>query len=387
MTTLVYYAVIVTMDDRFPIIEDCIYLNHAALAPLPRPVANAVIELVEQSCRHGSRHYSRWLLTEQRCRRLAAQLINAPSADDIALLKNTSEGLSTVAAGIGLQAGDNLVIPAQEFPSNWLPWQHLAERNGAVLRQVDIRAGSDPEAALLNAMDDRTRVLAVSAVQYSDGLRLDLATLGKACAGQPACFCVDAIQQLGALPLDVQACHIDCLSASAHKWLLGPEGIALFYVREELRKQLSLQQYGWSMLDDKFNFDRDDWQPSASARRYEAGSPNNLGIAGLHASLTLLLEEGLDSISAQVLDNTHYLTGQIDDLEGFEVLSPRRSGRQSGIVTFRHQGTNSGSLYKKLMQADVFSALRGDAIRWSPHFYTPRQDLERALQLVKKLTA
>ena len=374
------------MEDRFPIIEDCIYLNHAALAPLPRPVADAIIELAEQSCLYGSRHYSKWLLTEQRCRRLVAQILNAPAPDDIALLKNTSEGLSAVAAGIGLQPGDNLVIPAREFPSNWLPWQHFAKRNGAVLRQVDIRTTDDPEAALLDAMDDRTRVLAVSAVQYSDGFRLDLEKLGRACVDQPAWFCVDAIQQLGALPLDVQACRVDCLSASAHKWLLGPEGIALFYIREDLRKQLSLQQYGWSMLDDKFNFDRDEWQPSASARRYEAGSPNNLGIAGLHAALTLLLDEGLDSISAQVLDNTRYLTGQIDDLEGFEVLSPRRSGRQSGIVTFRHQGTNSGSLYKKLMQADVFSALRGDAIRWSPHFYTPRQDLERALLLVKMLT-
>ena len=199
-----------------------------------------------------------------------------------------------MANGIDWLSGDNLVTPADEFPSNRLPWLAL-QRLGVEVREVDIRATDEPEQALMARMDSRTRLLAVSAVQWTDGLRLQLETLGKACKSQDVLFFVDAIQQLGAIQMDVERCGIDFLAADGHKWLLAPEGIAVFYCRESVREQLTLQQHGWRMVDTPYQFNRESWEPSKSAGRFEAGSPNTVGQAALNASVGLLLATALPS--------------------------------------------------------------------------------------------
>ncbi|MGD9021110.1 MAG: aminotransferase class V-fold PLP-dependent enzyme, partial [Lysobacterales bacterium] len=222
------------LRDEFPILAHGHYANHAAMAPWPLRAARAVQEFAQENADIATDRYPLWLQREAQLRDLLATMLNAPSVGDIALLKNTTEGICAVAGGLEWRPGDNVVIPKDEFPSNRLPWLAL-ERRGVEVREVDIRATAEPEKALLNRVDDNTRLLSVSAVQWTDGLRLDLEQLGRACKAGGVLFFVDAIQQLGALQVDVQACAIDFLAADGHKWLLSPEGLAVFFCAERVR--------------------------------------------------------------------------------------------------------------------------------------------------------
>ncbi|HXH65378.1 MAG TPA: aminotransferase class V-fold PLP-dependent enzyme, partial [Mariprofundaceae bacterium] len=247
------------MDAEFSLDPDILYLNHAAVAPWPRRTEVAVKDFAEQNRRRGSADYPQWLKTERSLRGRLMRLIHAGSSDDIALVKNTSEGLSLVAYGLAWRDSDNIVSTNQEFPSNRIVWESL-EGRGVQLRCADI-TGDDPEAAIIARMDARTRLVSVSSVQYATGLRLDLARLGTACRERGILFCVDAIQSLGALCFDAEACHADFVTADAHKWMLGPEGVALFYSRPEARAKLGLSQYGWHMVEHAGDFERAEWRP------------------------------------------------------------------------------------------------------------------------------
>jgi cysteine desulfurase/selenocysteine lyase len=321
------------LRDEFPILAAGPYLNHAAIGPWPRCTAEAMQAFAEENLLRGPAAYPTWIRRENDLRKDLARLIGAHSADSIALLKNTSECISTVAWGLDWRAGDNLVLPRFEFPSNRLPWLAQAMQ-GVEVREVDIRTAPDAEAALVAAMDGRTRLLSVSAVQWSDGFRLDLQRLGDACHKRHVLFFVDAIQQLGALPVDVDACRIDFLAADAHKWLLGPEGIAVFYTAGQARSQLALRQQGWHMFDDPWNFQREDWTPANSARRFEAGSPNSAGQAALHASIGLLLEQGPAAIATRVLENTDYLVSRLRAVRDLSIVSRCEPQRRSGTMRY-----------------------------------------------------
>ncbi|HKJ21707.1 MAG TPA: aminotransferase class V-fold PLP-dependent enzyme, partial [Gammaproteobacteria bacterium] len=296
----------INLQDEFPLPEGLVYLNHAGVAPWPRRTATAIERFAEENTTCGPVHYEAWLEVEASLRVQLRALLNAPSSDDIALVKNTSEALSFVAHGLDWRAGDNVVIPDQEFPSNRVVWESLAPQ-GVEVRQVNLSRGDSPEAALTAAVDRRTRLVSVSSVQYGTGLRLDLATLGAFFHDHRILFCVDAIQSLGALLMDVQHIQADFVMADGHKWLLAPEGLGVFYCRAECRDQLKLTQFGWHMLEQHTDFDRRDWAPAKGARRFECGSPNMLGVHGLHASLSLLTEVGLDNIQRNVLSNSKYL--------------------------------------------------------------------------------
>ncbi|MFP4080212.1 MAG: aminotransferase class V-fold PLP-dependent enzyme [Ectothiorhodospira sp.] len=366
------------MHPEFPLDEDILHMNHAAVGPWPARTSRAVADFAQENTRVGSRHYPRWLEVERRLRDRLRSLVNAPSTDDIALLKNTSEGLSLVAHGLDWNPGDNVVCPLQEFPSNRIVWQSLEPRFGVTVRLVDLNT-PDPEAALLGAMDRHTRLMSVSAVQYATGLRLNLERLGQACRNRGVLFCIDAIQQLGALPLDVQACGADFLAADAHKWLLGPEGIAVFYCHAALRDRLRLHQFGWHMVEEPGDFERLNWVPAAGARRFECGSPNMLGIHALDASLSLFEETGMTFVADALSRNVEYLIDLLRSAR-FEVLSPTDPERRAGIVTFTRPGMDAPATWKRLMDAGVLCAPRGGGIRFSPHFYTSTVDLERAVE-------
>lgn len=364
---------------EFPQEAGLIYLNHAGVGVWPQRAARAVQEFADENVRSGARHYPVWARREQALRESLARFVNAPSADDIALLGSTSAALSVVASGLDWRWGDNVVGAAEEFPSNRIPWQ--AQRKwGVTWRGVTICGVADPEAALLSACDGHTRVLAVSSVQFGTGLRLDLARLGQACRRRNILFCVDAIQSLGVLPLDVQAMDIDLAMADAHKWLLGPEGIALFYCRADLRPQLELRQFGWHMVQQVGDYDAQEWRPAASARRFECGSPNMLGIHALAASLSLLEAVGSAEITARVLGNSTYLFEKLRALPGVELISPGSESRRAGIVTFRIPGQDPEKLKQKLMQAGVVCAHRAGGIRFSPHFYNSPAQIDNALE-------
>jgi len=367
-------------DTEFSLSPDICHLNHAAVAPWPNCVVRAVQAFCEENARIGSQRYAQWLNIEQQLRERLARLINAHSSDEIALLKNTSEALSVVAWGLDWKPGDEVIISAQEFPSNRIVWESL-QPLGVTVKQVKLDGGNNtPEQQLIEAITPRTRLLSVSSVQYATGLALDLVPIGRACREQNVVFCVDAIQSIGAQPFDVQACQADFAMADGHKWMLGPEGLALFYCRREWIERLTLRQFGWHMVEAVGDYDRVDWEPAHSARRFECGSPNMLGVHALHASTGLLLETGMTSISHALSLNIGYIIDYLVN-NGAVILSETRPEHRAGIVTFRFTGDDTAKRYQYLQEQGVICALRGGGIRFSPHFYTPQVVLERALEL------
>ncbi|UVL54903.1 aminotransferase class V-fold PLP-dependent enzyme [Pseudomonas sp. B21-035] len=359
------------------------YLNHAAVAPWPKRASQAVSRFASENVLLGARDYPDWMAMEQRLRERLMRLTNAPSTDDIALVKNTSEALSFVAFGIDWQAGDQIVISDEEFPSNRIVWEALADKGVSVI-QVSLK-GSDPEAALLAACGPKVRLLAISAVQFASGLRLDLVRLGQGCREREVLFCIDAIQQLGALPFDVQAYQCDFAMADGHKWMLGPEGLGVFYCRAEVRPLLKLSEYGWHMLEHMGDYSRSEWQPAHSARRFECGSPNMLGAAALEASLALLEEVGMDQVATALLERVHWLNEGLAAIPGVRVHSPQEPARRSGIVSFSIEGVENAQVYQRLKQEQVICIPRGPGVRFSPHFYTPRQIIDETLAIVREI--
>ena len=371
------------LENEFPQAPGLRYLNHAAVAPWPRRASSAVSQFAEQNATLGARDYPQWLKIENRLRERLARLLNAPTSADVALVKNTSEALSFVAFGLDWRAGDQIVISDEEFPSNRVVWEAL-QPQGVEVIQVSL-AGADPEADLLAACTPRTRLLAISAVQYASGIRLDLDRLGHGCEQRGVLLCIDAIQQLGALPFDVQQSRCAFAMADGHKWMLGPEGLGVFYCRSDLRPQLKLHEYGWHMLEHAGDYDRSDWQPARSARRFECGSPNMLGAVALEASLSLLEEVGVHQVAASLNERMEWLRAGLRQLPGIELLSPAQPERSAGIVTFRLAGSANQALFEQLRAEQVVCALRGGGIRLSPHFYTPAEVIEDTLALLRSL--
>lgn len=370
--------------EAFPVIDRHTWLNHAAISPWPAAVGTAMRDFVEQNIAQGPLGYSNWLQTEQRLRRRAADLLGA-GEDDLALIKNTSEGLSLIAAGLDWQPGDAVVCCAGDFPSNLLPWQELVPHFVEV-REIPFD-DRDPETGLLEALDDNVRVLAVSSVRYDSGVRLDLDRLGKAARDVGALVVVDAIQHLGALPLDVSSTPVDFVVAGSHKWLLAPEGLALFWSRPSARRRLRALQTGWRMWPDMFNFERADWAQPDGARRFEPGTLNMAGIHGLEASLALL--QGLDPgmRAERLLDRTGWLIDGLSKLPGVEIVTPVERERRAGIVCFVPGNRQPDDVLKQLAARSIFAARRGRSVRLSPNFYTPEDQIAQALEAIAGIVA
>jgi cysteine desulfurase/selenocysteine lyase len=356
------------------------YLNHAAVAPWPNRAAVAVARFAQENVLLGARDYPDWMALEQRLRERLMRLLNAPSTDDVALVKNTSEALSFVAFGLPWESGDQIVISDEEFPSNRIVWEALAPQGVEVI-QVSLK-GDDPEGALLSACGPRTRLMSVSAVQFASGLRLDLQRLGAGCQQQNVLFCIDAIQQLGALPFDVLAYQCDFAMADGHKWLLGPEGLGVFYCRSELREQLKLHEFGWHMLEHMGDYNRTEWEPAKSARRFECGSQNMLGAMALEASLSLLEEVGMDQVAELIAERVQWLQDGLNAIPGVQLHSPLNPARRGGIFSFSIDGIDNQRVYERLKEQQVVCILRGPGIRFSPHFYTEKRVIDETLAIV-----
>ncbi|MBT8768359.1 aminotransferase class V-fold PLP-dependent enzyme [Metapseudomonas boanensis] len=371
------------LHDEFAQASGLRYLNHAAVAPWPKRATQAVTPFANENLSIGARDYPDWLKVERSLRERLTRLMNAPTTTDIALVKNTSEALSFVAFGLDWRTGDQVVISDQEFPSNRVVWEAL-ERFGVEVLHVDLDV-ADPEAALLNTCGPRTRLMSISAVQYARGLRMDLQRLGHGCRQRGVLFCVDAIQQLGALPFDVQ--DYDCAFAMAdgHKWMLGPEGLGVFYCRSDLRQQLKLHEYGWHMLENPGNYEFDEWEPACTARRFECGSPNMLGAMALEASLSLLEEVGMVKVGSALAERVQWLQDGLVGIPGVQLLSPPAPERRAGILNFRLDHWDNLALFERLRDEQVVCAQRGGGIRFSPHFYTELRVIDETLALLRQL--
>ena len=369
---------------EFPLAGNIVYLNHAGIAPWPKRTADVVKAFAEENVRMGGSNYMKWLHKEASLREQLKELINAPSTDDIALVKNTSEALSLVAYGLSWKKGDNIVSGNEEFPSNRIPWESLASQ-GVVLRQAALAGTAHPEERLLEMVDEKTRLFTISSIQFASGLRLDVEKIGRFCRRNGILFCIDAIQSLGAFQFDAQANMADFVMADGHKWMLGPEGVGLFYTSPQARERLSLTQYGWHMIENEHDYENVSWNIAPNARRFECGSPNMIGIHALSASLSLLLETGMETVEQLIRSRASYLIERIIEAPFLTLLSPLREEQRSGIVVFRHNSVDNNVLFRHLIDDGIVCAVRGGGIRFSPHFYISDAQLDQALAVVGQI--
>ncbi len=372
------------LPDEFPHESGLCYLNHAAVGPWPHRTAKAVAMFAEENMRRGAADYPTWLAVERRLRERLARLINAASPDDIALVKNTSEGLSIVSQGLDWQAGDQVVGVRGDFCSNEMPWEALSD-HAVEYRAIDASMSEDPEGALIAALTERTRLLAVSTVHFATGYRFDMQRLAAACQERGILLCVDAIQSLGAVPFDLDQIAADFVTAGGHKWLLAPEGLGFFYCRPALRDQLQLHQFGWAMRAAPYEFESDGWQLAASARRFEAGTLNMTGIHALDASLSLFEEFTMDKVAQRLAKRIEHLEAGLREMPGIELVTPSQPERRAGILTFRCGDLNGADLHAKLMKQNVICAARAGGVRLAPHFYTPGEVIDQALEIISQI--
>jgi selenocysteine lyase/cysteine desulfurase len=352
--------------------ERLIYLNHAAVSPLPRRVAEAMKQLADDACQFGSIHYETWLAAYEGVRVAAARLMGA-SRDEIAIVKNTSEGICAVAGGLDWKPGDRVVAFREEFPANYYPWKRLEAKRV----QVEWLSIADPLDRVAEACRG-ARLLAVSFVQYLSGLRADVEALGEICRSCGCFFFVDAIQGLGALPLNVEEAHIDALAADGHKWLLGPEGCGVLYVRREWQERIEPVEFGWTNTAQFADYSSRDMTLRADAGRYECGTLNTIGCFGLQAALGLILEVDPARIGPLVVARADEIAaGAL--AKGYEILGDRRPETASGIVSVRHPSRDGRLIVRELKDKGISAAPRQGWIRFSPHFYISPEDIAKVV--------
>jgi cysteine desulfurase / selenocysteine lyase len=363
--------------DEFPVRQNLVYLNHAAVAPLPRRCAAAMEGLSQDALHYGSLHYGQWLEAYEGLRVAAARLINA-HRDEIAIVKNTSEGIATVALGLEFRPGDAVVLFREEFPANQYIWQRL-EAKGVQLRWLSCEATLDQiEDACRGA-----RLLAISFVQYLSGYRADLESIGRICRQHGTFFFVDAIQGMGAFPLDVRRCGIHALAADGHKWMLGPEGNGILFVAQEWQDRIEPIEFGWTTVAAFNDYSSRDMGLRTDAGRYECGTLNTITCFGLRASLELLLEAQVERIGEYVRTLVDGIAAGAAE-RGFEILGRRTPDHGAGIVCLRKPGVDARVTHARLRELGFTTAPRQGWVRVSPHFYISPDDAERFLDALSK---
>lgn len=370
---------------QMPVADKWAYFDHAAVAPIPRMAMERIQQWLTQAGCDGDVVWQQWNQLHEGARNVAAGLINA-DPDEMALVPNTTFGINIVASGFPWQPGDNVVLPEHEFPSNVYPWMAL-ESAGVEVRQVPLDGVRVITERIADAIDERTRIVSVSWVGYASGFRIDPAEVAHAVHDKGALFFLDAIQGLGVFPLDVVAADIDFLAADGHKWMLGPEGAGIFYLKKEHLDLLRPMNLGWNSVQQGNDFSNVDLQVRQAARRYEGGTQNMAGFIGLGASLQLLEEFGLSPTSNTIGDQVISVTDQlVDALTGIGAVvhSERGEDVSSGIVLFEVPGHSPQSLRHKLQEDGVVTSCRGGHLRAAAHGYNDASDIDRLIESIKK---
>jgi len=367
---------------EFPVTRDKIFLAHAGVCPLPRRVAAAVSECAQRGMLGDQEAFALHRLND--ARKLGAQLLHC-QPEEVALVGPTSLALSFVAAGLKFKKGDNILIYHDDYPANVYPWMALAER-GVEVRLLNTRGlGVIRPVDVMGQVDENTRLVALASCHFISGFRIDVQAIGKFLRERGILFCLDAIQTLGAFPTTVE--HVDMLAADAHKWLLGPCGAGLLYVRREIQDRVNPPIYGWhnvrcpNFVAQEHIIFRD------GAAKYEAGTHNLLGLAGLIAAMELVLEIGVENIAAELLRKRAWLVPALQ-AKGFTVMNAEaKIENASSIISFYQTSQDLAALHKKLTDAGIVASLRADRkgqnhIRLSPHFYNTDAELHRMLELL-----
>lgn len=368
---------------EFPVAKNKIFLAHAGVCPLPRCAADAVSAYVREATTGDQERFIYPEILNESRKTVSAFLKCQP--EEVAFVGPTSLALSLVASGLKFRRGDNVLVYFDDYPSNVYPWMALAEQ-GVQVRLMNTKSlGTIRPMDVMGQVDENTRLVALASCHFISGWRIDIPKIGKALRERGILFCVDAIQTMGAFPTTVE--YIDFLAGDAHKWLLGPCGAGLMYVRRELQEKLNPPIYGWHNVNNP-NFvaqERIDFRNDS--RKYEAGTHNLIGVVGLMASLKMLLEVGVGDIGRELLRKRTLLVSALQ-AKGYSVLNaegPAESG--SGIVSFFHRGKDFSAVNQKLAEANIVTSLRTDRtgqnyIRFSPHFYNTDEELHRALDII-----
>lgn len=364
----------------FPALSDYTFLNAAGMTPLPVPARDAMTAALADMTANAYMGMDKWIDTARNARKAAAQLAGA-SEREIAFVRNTSDGVSLVASGLRLGEGDEVIINDIEFPSNVYPWLNLA-RKGVRVITVKSEQGRVTPDAIARAVTPRTKVVAISSVQYLSGYRADLDALGEMAKARGFYLFVDAIQSLGAFPLDVKASGVDFMAAGGFKWMCGPVGSGVFYCDEDRLDGLDLTRTGWNTVINAQDYARIDFTLRDTAERFEEGSPNVPGIFGLYESMKLLNTYGIDRNAAQIIALTDRLVEGLER-KGHSVISPRGENEKSGIVNFVPKGADGAdTIARRLDENRILVIRRGEGVRVSPHFYNSPADIDRLLELV-----
>ncbi len=368
---------------EFPVTKSYIYMNHAGVAPLSSRVMDAMVGFVEDATFNGAVNVESWVETVELCRSVSAQLINA-DVTEIAFMKNTTQGILLAANGIDWNEGDNVVTSAVEFPANVYPWWSLKERYGVETRMVHEHDGRIHLDDLIAAIDEKTRVVTISHVEFASGFRNDIKAIGKICKDRGIWYVVDAIQSIGVIEVDVKSCHIDILAADGHKWLLAPEGAAIFYCANDKLDKLNNTNIGWASVVNPRDFLNYDLTQKPDATRFEEGSYNTTGLYGLNAAIELLLEIGITGIETRVMELTSALITGLES-KGYHVFTPKKTSDRAGIVVFESHRHTPSEINERLLKENIIAAERGSGVRVSPHFYNTQSEVEQLLETLPNL--
>ena len=364
---------------QFAALERYAYLNSAAVSPIPRSAVDAVISQLDDVANHGSEHYTDWVATKNRARSLLAGMLNV-QPEQIAFMRNTSDGFASIANGLSWTKADNIVSFEGEFPANFYPWRMVRDRYGVELRLCAERDGRIDPDEFIGLIDPNTKLVTISSVQYASGFRADLERIGRAARAVDALFGVDIIQGLGAAGYDLPAQYVDFASCASHKWLCAPEGCGILYVSDRARDRIEPSFVGWISVETPWNFaDRDQpFKPNALA--WESGTGASSLFYGLEQSLKLLTETGLGKIEKYLDELTSYLC-EILAGKNYHILSSRTPGERSPIVCIQHtNGLHCSEIFERLQRDNVIVSSRVDRLRISPHFYNNEADIERLVE-------
>jgi len=332
-------------------------------------------QLADDCLNYGSLHYDQWLAAYDGLRAAAARLIHSDAAE-IALMKNTSEGIATIAMGLDWKAGDRVVAFREEFPANYFPWKRL-EQKGVAVTWLSVTDSLDR----IDEACRGARLLSISFVQFLSGYRAPLQAIGEICRRNRCIYVVDAIQGMGAFPLDVRAFHIDALAADGHKWMLGPEGCAILYVSKELQDHVEPVEFGWTNVAGFNDYASRDMALRQDAGRYEPGTLNTIGIFGLRAAIELLLEVGVGEIAPVVQNLADRIASGVQAC-GYELMIERTPESAAGIVSFRKEGVSDREVVGRLRAEKIVAAPRAGWVRTSPHFYVNPAEIDRFLDVL-----
>lgn len=365
-----------TIRSLFPATKHLTYLNSAAVSPMPTTAIEAVNRQLTDVATHGSAHYQDWIDTKNRARSLAAEMLHV-RADQVAFLRNTSDGFATIANGLSWNSGDNIVSFEREFPSNFYAWRRIRDECGVELRLCPERNGRIDHDEFVSLIDADTKVVGISSVQYASGFKADLERIGRAARTVDALFCVDIIQGFGALPYDLPAQFVDTACGASHKWLCAPEGCGIIYLSDRARERIKPTLVGWISVDTPWDFEDREQPFKPTALAWESGTGASSLFYGLEQSLKLLHETGADNIERHL---NHLSDHLCDSLAGkdYEIVSSRAPGEKSQIVCIKHSGgLPSNQIAAQLESERIIVSPRGDRLRIAPHFYNNIEEIER----------